>query len=439
MMTLDARHPQVCQRWHTLEHDHTPQLWRTYFQSRLNWREVAFPFYEDDEERKTLPQIPTVVNWKQECRQRFDSGIEWRKHSLQVSGTSLESTQTWTVNPELASPSLEEDLLSEGNTNYLRTVIANAKPYDRIEVSPGRYVGNLAIQIPIEIVGLGEVGSIRIVGCVAVMVQHVRLFNLSVESGGGSEAGNQPHAVLKIFDPDGAERVAAQGASNCVTRNDSGAERGRSHKKEEISTVQVEECTIRGTVEVRQCNVIFRRNEVRGSICVTGLKESQHNFSPALPEAREYPVMHPLRCNTVLERNYIHQAPEALITLETHCNASLKWNVINRGGDAGIRMSQGSKALIDSNSIMGNTGPGILVRDWAFPGIHRNRIMNGQHYGILMYQNGATILKRSRYGIKTKYWSNKVGFVDVFFVVCDSRRYILTKTFFLFSIALCFS
>ena len=40
---------------------------------------------------------------------------------------------------------------------------------------------------------------------------------------------------------------------------------------------------------------------------------------------------------------------------------------------------------------------------------------------ILMYQNGATILKRSRYGIKTKYWSNKVCFVDVFFVVCDSR------------------
>ena len=225
--------------------------------------------------------ISNEIDWKQQCRDRHETALEWRARKP-FAGAPRNILR-------VVSPGEHEGVADEGGasqSNQLCSAIALAKPYDRIEVSPGRYTGNLLVQHPLEIVGTGPLGSVTVLGFVVIRATHVRLVNLSIESPTPGNGASGP--AVKIFAPDSSDRSEPSAQTPSALH---GAEGSAEDVQGDV--VQVEECQIRGTVEVRQSSVALRRNDLQGSICVTGLRESQQNVSPALPKSPDWPVVGP--------------------------------------------------------------------------------------------------------------------------------------------------
>lgn len=330
-MYLSARSglaSQACRRWHRIEVDHSQSLWRAYFESRDDWHSPTWPFDVQ------LPRVPVhsalpAVEWKLECRRRHEHALKWQ------TACGLEPRHQGKVHLVLVDYSEElQASTADGQAAIVHKSLADAvscsAPYDRIEVYPGQHhpANNLLlVPHPLEIIGKGAVGSVVLTGMLAVTTPHARIVNITIEPVQTMPGINQGSALaVKIFESDPS--ADSRGSDSSTPNVMGGSRTAGSHSME--PRVQLEECRVVGTVEVKCRHVSFFRNEVCGTISVCGLKDSNQNVTLQLPESHQPPTVQDRWYRVALEHNWVHTGPEALVTLSTYCSSRLSWNLIRR-------------------------------------------------------------------------------------------------------------
>jgi hypothetical protein len=237
-----------------------------------------------------------------------------------------------------AKPSvLVVDARGRGDFAGLREAVRAASPGAVIRVRPGLYVGDVAIDKPLEIIGDGPRDTIIVRG------SGERL--LSVTAASGQIAG-------------------------LTLRHSSGEAIAILHGR-----VTIADCDISAAVGIRiadEADPLLRLNSIHegdwGIVVCRGGRGT-------------------------IEGNIICGHRQAQITVETEAAPTIRRNRVHDGRSTGLFISNRGHGIVERNEIQGHIGPQVIIRTGSDPILCNNRIRDGKSIGVFCNSEGRGTLE----------------------------------------------
>ncbi len=274
------------------------------------------------------------------------------------------------------------DQTGAGPFTMIGEAIDAASPGDRITVRPGEYREGLIIDMPLEIVGDGEVDTV----VVEAENSNAMLFRANIGRVANLTLRNktddwscvdvaQGRLVLEDCDITslGAGVTIHGGADPLILRNrihgcggsgvivhDSGK---GSIEDNDIFGNTLSEVTITGGSDPT-----LRRNRIHD-----GVQSGVHVYNNG---------------NGTIEDNDIFSNAYAGVTIATGGDPKVRGNRIHDGKQGGVFVHTEGKGTIEDNDIFGSAFSGVEISEAGNPTVRGNRIHDGAADGVSVHQNG---------------------------------------------------
>jgi len=239
-------------------------------------------------------------------------------------------------------------IVDPSNHDYFASIgaaLACAKPQDTVVVTPGTYDERLEIDKPLDLIGIGPLGSVRLISNDGPVI--------AVSS--GKVACRVARLTLEQQASDGAPMSSA-------VRVEGGA------------VLVLEECLVASASG--HCIVI----KGAGS-CAYILHNKVHN-------AKGVGVLVCDHARGLVEDNDICSNARAGVAIMSGGNPVVRLNRIHNGQDSGVLVSERGRGRIEENDICGNLRAGVAILREGAPFVARNRIFNGHDSGVLVCEQG---------------------------------------------------
>ncbi|KAJ8322093.1 hypothetical protein KUTeg_000564, partial [Tegillarca granosa] len=154
----------VCKTWNDLVHSLDNTRWRELYLDCTEWKHPFWPLNTDSE----------PSSWKQAYKDQYTSKRFWTKYSREPETSNC----LFVLKRRKERKIIRVGRGMEHST--LKSALAVANPYDKIEVHPGIYDEQfeMSSKIPFEIIGQGELGSVILVVCIEQVALTGRISNL---------------------------------------------------------------------------------------------------------------------------------------------------------------------------------------------------------------------------------------------------------------------
>jgi len=227
----------------------------------------------------------------------------------------------------------------------ISAAIACAKPQDTILVAPGTYYERLEIDKPIDLIGVGPIGAVRIISVDGPVVQ--------------VSSGKVACRVAKLC----LEQQAAEGAPmSGAVRVEGGA------------VLVLEECSVASASG--HC-IVIKGNDS----CAYILHNKVHR-------AKGVGVLVYDHARGLVEDNDICANARAGVSILSGGNPVVRLNRIHDGQDSGVLVSERGRGRIEENDIFSNLRAGVAILREGAPFVARNRIFDGHDSGVLVCEQG---------------------------------------------------
>jgi len=228
----------------------------------------------------------------------------------------------------------------------IRAAIACAKPQDSVLIAPGVYRERLDIDKPVDVIGMGPIGSVTIIGVDGPVIQ--------VASG---------RVACRVAKLNIEQQCASDGAPM------SGAVRA-----EGGAVLVLEDCTISSSSG--HCIVI------KGADSCGYIK---HNL---VTNAKGVGVLICDSARGLVEDNDVYANSRAGVAILSGGNPVVRLNRIHDGKDSGVLVSEKGRGRIEENDIYANLRAGVAILREGSPFVSRNRIYDGYDSGVLVCEQG---------------------------------------------------
>jgi parallel beta-helix repeat protein len=289
-------------------------------------------------------------NWKQEYAWRHASSKTWR-HTAQTRTHKVRRFATKMLTAVFAPPAfayLRVDPRSADPRVFptINAALAKAGPFDVLLIEPGVYQERLRLEKPVELVGMGAVGSTVVIGTDGPTVEtasraRCRISGVRIEQRAQSdEAACKPGAVL------------IKGGASLVL-------------EDSVVSSETGHCIV---LQGAGSYGVLRHNLVHDAFGV-GILVCDH-------------------ASGVIEDNTIAANGRAGIAILTGGDPLVRANVIRDGKDSGVLISEKGKGKIEGNDIYGNRRAGVAIFKEGMPLVKRNKIHDGHDSGVLVTHGG---------------------------------------------------
>jgi parallel beta-helix repeat protein len=236
-----------------------------------------------------------------------------------------------------------------GSADYqsISEAVKNAQPGTRILVRPGFYLESLVIDKPLEILGDGAVGDIKIVSqgafCIRMQTENavVRGFSLANEA----DRRGKKHSTVKIL-------TGSLILQDCDITSDSG------------SCISIH--TTMANPVIQRCKI---HDGKHSGIWITengrGIIEDCDIFGNTYPE----------------------------IVIDKGGNPTIRRCRIHDGKGNGIRVTENGRGIVEDCDIFGSTYPQIVIDKSGNPTIRRCKIHDGKGNGVCVVKDGQGIVE----------------------------------------------
>ena len=310
--------------------------------------------------------IPKNWDWKDELVRRRQWSLRWRQQLPSLSEVKLSErcvTPTWpkkmlhhiSLGTMRLLPSICRThadacpVVDPANPNCFASVnaaIAAAKPHDTVLVAPGTYFEHVVVRKSVDVVGMGPIGSTRLVGVDEPVVQldtprvECRFANLCIEQRASSD------------------KVHMSGA----LRAEGGA------------AILLEDCSVSSAVG--HC-IVLKGCDTVGYLL--------HN---TIQHAKGVGVLYCEDATGLAEDNDVSTCLRAGVAILSGSNPVVRCNRIHGGGDSGVLVSQKGAGRIEHNEIFANQRAGVAILRHGDPIVAGNRIFDGFDSGVLVCMQG---------------------------------------------------
>jgi parallel beta-helix repeat protein len=235
------------------------------------------------------------------------------------------------------------DQLSRGHFTNIASALASAKPGDRIVVRPGLYREALIVDKVVEIIGDGELGTVRI--------EATRKSTIFFKATGGRIAN------LTL-------RHAGGGKWFCVD-----IAQGRLHLEDcDIASQSLACVAIHGGADPW-----LRRNRIHD-----GKQGGVYIYENG---------------QGVIEDNEIFANALSGVGIKNGGNPTVRRNRIHDGKQSGIFVYENGQGVIEDNEIFANAFSGIAIGEKANPVVRGNSIYGSKRSGVIVRQDGQGVIE----------------------------------------------
>jgi nitrous oxidase accessory protein NosD len=228
----------------------------------------------------------------------------------------------------------------------IAAAIACARPHETVLVAAGVYHERLEIDKSIDLVGVGDIGEVHIIGTDGPVIQ-VSSSRVACRV-----------AKMRIEQRAASEGVPMSGA----VRVEGGA------------VLALEECTISSSSG--HC------------VVVKGADSCGYILHNQVHKAKGVGVLVCDHARGVIEDNDIAANARAGVAILSGGNPVVRNNRIHDGRDSGVLVSEKGRGRIEGNDIFANMRAGVAILREGAPLVARNRIHNGFDSGVLVCELG---------------------------------------------------
>ena len=345
---------------------------RSFIPDDICWRRVFL-------QTRRVPALGNPACWKSELTRREEWSRNWRLRGLtttdEVSDELRSNTNAETQSSVLVRcvmpparkklrrlammmfpggltgtpPHADVLIVDPSNAEFfasIHTAIACAKPQDTVLIAPGTYYERLEVDKPIDIIGMGPLGSVTLVGVDGPVIQVAssrvacRVAKLNIEQRSASEGAPMSGAV----------------------RVEGGA------------VLVLEECSVASSSG--HC------------IVVKGPDSCGYILHNKVHQAKGVGVLICDNARGLVEDNDICLNARAGVAILSGGNPVVRLNNIHNGKDSGVLVSEKGRGRIEENDIFANLRAGVAILREGAPFVARNRIFDGFDSGVLVCEQG---------------------------------------------------
>jgi F-box protein 11 len=354
-----------------------------------DWRDLRFKLATAPSLRKAIADLATRMRdtfW----RPPASKPVPARTPPANPAGASAPHAAPARGVARTEPPTHVVDPFHRGDFTTISEAIKTAQPGDRILVRPGLYTEPLIIDKPLEILGDGPAGDIRVhardAHVVVFRANISRIANLTLRQTGGEGTWYGVDIGQGRLELEGCDITSDSSA--CVAIHGGADPRLRRNTIHDGKTV--------GVLVWDQGLGILEDNDISGNTLAGVAITTGGN-----PMLRRNTI-HDGKTNGVcvydqglgiLEDNDITANAFASVQIQTGGNPTLRRNTIHHGKADGVYIFDGGLGILEDNDITANAYAGVATRTGGNPTLRRNRINRNKYEAVRIHTGGKGVVE----------------------------------------------